>query len=457
MAGMSLGTGLISGLDTASLISQLMQVEANPQTLLKQQLSATKADAAAYRALNTRFEGLRAAAEALGKAETWTSTKAASSATSVSASAGAAALPGSLTFSVTQLAAAHSVISDQTWPASDASYGAGTIAIAIGGTSTDVPIGGSGSLAEAVKAINASGLGVTATAVKVSASEYRLQVSAATTGATTFTVGAPDTFDVVTTGKNAELTVGTEGTYTVTSSSNTFDGLLPDTTITVSEKTAGPVTVRLSSDPDAVANKVSSLVTAANGLLEAIESYTSASSATAVLKGDSAMRGLVNQVLNTVSTAVGGSSASQAGLQLTRDGAFTFDKEVFTAKLKSEPALVQKLFLGTPAGMGPDGKTGGGDDVAAVQGIAARLGDLAASASNSTTGTLTLLATSRDKAAADMQDKVDAWDVRLAMRKQTLSAQFTAMETALGTLQNQSSWLSSQITSLPQWSTSSSS
>jgi flagellar hook-associated protein 2 len=40
----------------------------------------------------------------------------------------------------------------------------------------------------------------------------------------------------------------------------------------------------------------------------------------------------------------------------------------------------------------------------------------------------------------------------LAKRKETLTRQFTAMETALSSLKNQSSWLAGQISSLPTWS-----
>jgi flagellar hook-associated protein 2 len=42
----------------------------------------------------------------------------------------------------------------------------------------------------------------------------------------------------------------------------------------------------------------------------------------------------------------------------------------------------------------------------------------------------------------------------LALRQKTLTDQFTAMETALGTLKDQSSWLTSQINSLPTWNSS---
>ena len=53
------------------------------------------------------------------------------------------------------------------------------------------------------------------------------------------------------------------------------------------------------------------------------------------------------------------------------------------------------------------------------------------------------------------QERIDNWDIRLALRKQTLTTQFTAMETALNALDSQSSWLKQQLSSLPSWSSSS--
>src|SRR3954452_12903362 len=188
MAGMSLSTGLISGMDTGTIISQLMQVEANPQTLLKTQLAATQSDAAAYRAVNTRFDALRTAAEALTQPTAWTTTKASSSSSTVTATSGSSALPGSLNFTVTQLASAHSVISPTgtTWADTLASFGAGTITIAgPKGTKTvtvDSNGMGTGTMAEAVAAINASNQGVTAAAVQVAPGSYRLQVTSTSTG-----------------------------------------------------------------------------------------------------------------------------------------------------------------------------------------------------------------------------------------------------------------------------------
>src|SRR4051812_19332668 len=219
MAGMSLSTGLISGMDTATIISQLMQVEANPQTLLKTQLAATQTDAAAYRAVNTRFDALRTAAEALTQSTAWATTKASSSSTTVTASSGSSALPGTLNFTVKQLASAHSMISDSgtTWADTSASFGSGTVTITGPKGTKAVPLdtdgNGTATLAEAVAAINKSDQGVTAAAVQVAPGSYRLQITANGTGEPNrFSLSTDSglTFSAVTTGQNAKLSVGSD-------------------------------------------------------------------------------------------------------------------------------------------------------------------------------------------------------------------------------------------------------
>ena len=57
-------SGLVSGLDTATIISQLMQVEAAPQTLLKTKLSSEQTTIANLQSLNAKFAALTTRAEA---------------------------------------------------------------------------------------------------------------------------------------------------------------------------------------------------------------------------------------------------------------------------------------------------------------------------------------------------------------------------------------------------------
>ncbi|WP_299953780.1 flagellar filament capping protein FliD [uncultured Modestobacter sp.] len=466
MAGMSVSTGLISGIDYNTMISQLMQIEANPQTLLKNKLLDTKADAAAYRAVNTTFDALRSAAEALTKSATFGAAKATSSSTDVVATAAATAKPGSqVSFSVLTLARTHTEISQGQWSSKTAPLGTDgpgwplTITDSAGKTATvELPAGGT--LTDAASAINSAGVGVTATVVQLAGDKFRLQLTSTTGGGGgVFTVaetprtdgGTTTGFALLAQGQDATLDLGIEG-LTASSATNTFTDLIPGVTFTVSKADpTGFTTVGVDSDPAAVSTAVKTMVDAANAALSAIATHTNSSTgSTAVLKGDSTLRALSNSVLSTISTAIGGASASTVGITLTRDGRLSFDAETFTAALAADPTTVQRLVNGADATTGPDGTTS-----PAVQGVAQRLLALAKQATNSTTGILVLKAKGEDQEASTLTSQIEDWDRRLELREASITARFNAMEVALGTLQSKSSWLSSQLGSLPSWSSGS--
>ncbi len=455
MAGMSTSVGLISGMDTANLISQLMQVEANPQTLLKNKLVTNTGDGNGYRAVNLRFDSLNSAAAALATDAAWTATKATSSNPSVTATAGSSALAGSLTFTVANLATTHSVRSNTVFAApagktaaADTDFGSTSIDVKIGATTTtialDTDASGSTSLTEAAAAINGkTGLGLTASVVQVSEGKYRMQLTTNTSGAAgVFSVTSGPAFADLTTGVDAKLSIGSgTGAYEVTSPTNTFSGLLPDTTLTVS-KAGETATVGVARDADATASKVQALVDAANNALQVITDYTAKDSTTATLQGDSTLRNLAGRILDMVSSGVNGKSASSIGIALTKEGKLTFDKSAFGTAMAADPAATREFLT----------KTTGSGTTAQPVGLSAQIQALAKSASDASTGTLTLLVKSTESTAKDLQERIASWDLRLALRKENLTRQFTAMETALGTLQNQSTWLAGQLSALPKWS-----
>ena len=475
--------GLASGMDTTTIISQLMQIEAQPQTLLKNQLTTSQNQAAAYRDINSLFASLTTAADALTQSSTWTLTKATSSSPTVSASATAGAQAGSLSFSVDTLASGHSVISAAAskWATATTASGLGTLTLTktdgsaytksdgtvVGPiTPTDSDGDGTISLADVVTAINATGAGITASAVN-SGNGFQLSLSSTATGlasgfkltTSTGTVG----FGVLTQAVDAKITLGAGGSTptAITSATNTFTGVLTGTSFTVSQA-ATTATVTVASDPDAVAAKVQAVVTAANAVLAKIKANTdSGTGSTAPLKGDYSLNQLAGQVLDAVSSlvpttllAANGkaitSSAGSNGLQLTRDGALTFDAAAFKTALAANPKLVQTVFSGAYAA-GADTTLNTPDDVVTTVGVGARLKTLATMASDKATGMLTSLASGQDTRAKDIQTQIDSWTTRLALRQKTLTDQFTAMETALGTLKDQASWLTSQVNSLPSW------
>ena len=456
MAGMSTSVGLISGMDTASLISQLMQVEANPQTFLKNKLVATTTDASGYRAVNLRFDSLKSAAAALATDAAWTGTKATSSHGHVTASSAGTAEAGSVSFAVTQMPGTHTVVSNSTWgarttPVRDADP-AWPITIrdkdnnAVG----QVDVGPTATLADAAAAVNAANLGVKAAVIQLRPNEFRLQFTSTTGGESgRFSVeSAPKGdgtaaagFAVTAPGQDAVLDLG--GGLTAASATGVFADLLPGVTITATK--ADPqatVTVAVAKDSDALTGKVQALVDAANNALQVITDYTAKDSTTATLKGDGTLRGLAGRILDIVSSGIGGASAATVGIGLTKDGKLTFDKAAFGKAVAADPVAARKFLTET---------TGSGATAQPV-GLAAQLEALAKSASDTTTGSLTTLAKSSDNAATDLKARIADWDRRLTLRRENLTRQFTAMETALGTLQNQSSWLSGQLAGLPKWS-----
>jgi flagellar hook-associated protein 2 len=469
--------GLVSGMDTKAIISQLMQIEAQPQMLLKYQLTTSQNQAAAYRDINSLFASLSTAADALTQSASWSLTKASSSSTSVAAAATAGAQPGSISFSVDNLASGHAIISDATqkWGTATTAFGLGTLTLTksdnstVTITPTDSDGDGTISLADAVTAINASGAGVTASAVNAG-SGFQLSLASTATGAassfslasSTGTVG----FTVLNRAVDAKITLGAGGPTptAITSATNSFSGVLSGTSFTVSQAGTS-ATVTVTSDPDAVAGKVQAVVSAANALLAKIKANTDSSiGSTAPLKGNFSLTSLAGQVLDAVSSMVPTalvdtngnpvtSSAGSNGLQLTKDGTLAFDASAFKTAFAANPALVQAVFRGAYAA-GADDTLNTPDDVITTQGVGARLKTLATMAGDKATGMLTSLAGGQDTRAKDIQAQIDDWATRLALRQKTLTDQFDAMERALGTLKNQSSWLTAQINSLPTWSSS---
>src|SRR3954452_20822238 len=124
MTGLSVD-GLVSGLDTTTLISQLVQAESAPQTALKSKVSEAQAAVSAYQSINSRYAGLKSAADLVANPDTWTTPVATSSSATVKATSSATASIGRIDFDVTSTAKAHSIATgtfsniselSQAWP-----------------------------------------------------------------------------------------------------------------------------------------------------------------------------------------------------------------------------------------------------------------------------------------------------------------------------------------------------
>lgn len=181
---MPLGTayidGLISGLDTTSIIEQIASIQRRPITRLTVQKSELASKLTLYRSIGASLTALGVAAADLSDPSDFIPhTLSVSDDTRLAASASSSAQQGSYEIVIQNLAEAHKV-SSAAQTASDEALGyAGDIIV----NGTAVAIEADDTLAHIRDAINNAGAGVTATILQVEDNDYRLMLSANGTGA----------------------------------------------------------------------------------------------------------------------------------------------------------------------------------------------------------------------------------------------------------------------------------
>jgi flagellar hook-associated protein 2 len=434
MAGASV-SGLVSGLDTTTIISQLMQVESQPQTMLKTRLSTEQSNLTTLQALNAKFAVLTTKAHDLATSAAWSPSKATSSDANVTVAAGSTAVTAALSLTVDRVATASRITFDPL-PGST-TVASGPVVLTKGGT--DYPVdAGNGTLDELVAGINKAGAGVSATKVSLGNGTYRVSVASTDTGSgSTFTMSNLTATTTPSLGENAQITVGADQ---IQSQSNTFAGLMQGVDVTISAGTPTGTRVDLSVSRDTARAQASlqGLVDAANEILTQIDkltAYDATTKSSGPLAGDSSIRDLRSRVLDAVTRSADGKSLADVGVQTDRYGKITFDATKFTSAYTADPATVAAR-LGV-AGTDP------------VPGFAARLETVARGASDAFSGVLTRSIQGRQSSVTTMQDSIADWDIRLATRKEALTRQFSALEVSLSKMQNQASWLSGQIAQLP--------
>jgi flagellar hook-associated protein 2 len=445
---MALISGIASGLDTANIIRQLMQLEALPQTKLKARVTAQQSSVTALQSLNTKFAALATQAAALAKTSSWSPVSATSSSEHVTAKTSAGATEGTLSFTVKQTALAHKVSFTDAAALTDRVTPADTTLVrftAADGTTTDLDTG-DGTLDGLVKALNGAGLGVKASTVQLADGTHRLHVAATSTGAASqFSLSNVDpaapallggeNAPYTTTGQDAVIVLGPDE---ISSSTNTFTGIATGIDFTLSSQTPGgtAVDITVTGDTKAMTASVKSMVDAVNEILAEIDKVTAAGGGTTksgVLSGDPTLRSLRNELLSSVYASADGTSLAEAGVELDRYGRLTFDEEKFAAAYAADPASVSAKFAG-------------------AGGFAERIAAVSTQASDKVTGTITNAIQGRESTIDRLGDAIDSWDVRLDARRRTLERQYAALEVALGGLQSQGNWLAGQLAGLPKWS-----
>ncbi|HEY0482217.1 MAG TPA: flagellar filament capping protein FliD [Kofleriaceae bacterium] len=426
-------TGLSSGLDTASLVSQLVAAERAPadtiashQSDLTTQKSIVGSLSSALAALGTAMRGLDVASEAQPR-------KASSSDAHVTVAASSGAIATLHDVRVRQLARGE-ITASRTFSSSAAGVlGTGSVAITTGTTTQTISYGSSDSLADIASKINASGVAASAS-VLFDGTSYRLMVASTGTG-TAAAARFSDTGDGLALSDPDHITVpahdaiATIDGVEVTRGANVIDDAITGLTVTLVSPhavtdTSAQVAVTL--DRDGLRSKLASVVAAYNSVNSALHvqlDYTGTKKATSTLFGDSTLRQLQGALGSVMSSEYGSTTLGAIGLVRAKDGALSLDDAKLSSALAANPDAVGNLFV---AG-------GFATAMTAMTDSYARAGD----------GILASKTRSLTDRYKTLQGRADQINARADALKTQLENQFTRLETAMSQLKSQSSFLTS--------------
>lgn len=456
MAGIQ-AAGIGSGLDIASLVSQLVAAERQPlDARLDRRASAVNVELSALGSLRGALAALRDALAPL-RSMTAFATRSATSANEevFTASATGAFAPGTYDVEVVSLAAAQRLASAAFAAGGGAYVGSGTLAISVGGNAFSVAVApGAGTLADIRNAINTAtgNTGVTASIIN-EVGGSRLVLTARQTGAAstievsqsggdgglaalTYDPNAPLTSGLTQISAAADAVVRING-FENRSASNSVTGAIDGLTLTLRAADPGnSYLLTVANDTAAVTTRIRKFVTDYNSLARVfadLQKYDPATGRAGALIGDAFVRSLDSQLRREVTGALPLSSSTYSslaalGIRSDATGQLTIDEAKLSAALAADFDGVATLF--------------GGES-----GIAARAFDRLETVLASD-GPLTARTDTLNLQAREISRERDAVDRRMQSVEARYQAQFNALDTLLAQLQSTSAYLEQQLTSL---------
>jgi len=414
-------TGLASGIDSASIIEAIMEVEKAPITTMedKQEYLETKLDT--YTEFNSLLDSFYASVTGLNDTSDLNAFEVRNTGSDYfTLSTTSLVDTGSYSLEIVSLAQQQKDVSDNGIADTDTTSLSGSLQIGEETLAYD-----SVTLAELVDLVNDGDYGMTASIIDDGTeSGYRLKLTADTAG---------DEIDIVGTGSiemdtttNGHTVAGAKAHLVVDgidyySSSNTVTTAIKGTTITLLAANEGTTsTVAIESDAETViADQLQEMVEAYN----AINTYIDT-----IYESDPTLANSMKSVQRSLRNYLTGSSMANLGISSDWEtGELTFDTDTFSEAYASDAESINGYLLGD-------------DD---SEGLMNRLDDYLTEQLNSTTGFLVTKKTTINKQISDLDDKIAAMETRLEKRQETLEAQYAAMETLVSSLNSQGDYLTS--------------
>lgn len=444
--------GLASGLDTASIVDKLVEIESASLVKLQKRQTGVRSQVSALGEIASMVAALETSAKSLGENGVL-GLKSTSTNTAFSGVPGSSAVAGSYRIQVTELAQAAKARS--TGFLSGELAAAGTLAFTVQGKPYSVNVGNTttgtpATLDEVAASLRASGAPISAVvlddgtnrylSVTSTASGYPLDQTPAAALALTHTVtgGTGKALGMAITQPAVNATFILDGDLQFTRTSNTVTDAVPGTTLTLKAKGGAAEDLVLANDPDATKGKLQGFADAYNGVLRLVQKELQTTAQTdrgRTLTGDSTLRYLQTRLQSLVSALVPGTgtvrSLADIGLKTSsKDGSLSIDATVLGAALEREPGSLNALF--STAGTGVQALTTG----------------FAQAFTRSGDGLITSRKESLDASAKRMDDDVLRMQARIDSYRAGLVKRFTAMEDAISKIKSTGTFLTSQWNAL---------
>ena len=438
-------SGIGSGLDVNSIVSQLMAIERQPIDALNKKQASYNTKLSDFGKLQSALSTFRSAADALKSGTNFATFSALSGDTSAyTATASSSASTGTYSISVTALAKAERRISDGVATSSEAVATVGSTLTIQGQTITIT--GANNSLTGLRDAINSTAnIGVSASIVFDGTSNHLVLNGTSTGVANALTISTSDAGAILSSiagalsatpgnqaAANASLTV--DG-MPITSATNTISDAIQGVTLNLTNTTASAVALSVSTDMASVKSKIDAFVTAYNQLKSTAKTLGAGS-----LQGDSTLRSIQSDLSREFGVAAsslsgGYSYLSDIGISLQKDGTLAVDASKLDSALSSNFSGVQALFTDSSQGFANRFYT-------KLDGYI------------SSTGLITNRTDGLNQRISRLDTQKLNLENRMTIIEKRYRAQFTALDKFMSSMNSTSSFLTQQLASLPGSSSS---
>lgn len=432
--------GVGSGLDVASLITQLVQAERTNLTAMETKKETFNSQISAYGQIKSSLEAFKTAVGNLKLSSDFSVSKATSSDTDLlTATADSTAAAGTYDIKVSQLAQAGVQASASQTSAKTAMGASGTFTLTAGDKSFDISLESTDTLENIRDKINSAILTgddetqelATATIVNTG-NGYKLVIASSERG-TENAVSIDSNlstalggFTATQTAQNSKFTVnGLE----IERATNSVDDVIDGVTLNlVKADTTTSLTLTVGKDTDAITTKVNAFISAYNSLASTISDLHKKGG---TLEADNTATSVLYQLQSVfnVPANIAGSDVNylaQVGISFKKDGTLALDSTAFTKALKNNGDAVTALFTDTE------------------KGFAQRLYD-SASDLLGTNGLVASRVSGLNSRISILDTNIDRETVRLDNYETRLRKQYSALDSLMGTLKNTSSYLSSAL------------